>query len=352
MNSHLKNIVLFAIFFQANQSVAVVEYTYNSSFRGYVDISGPADKTQFMKLLANTGSSFASLCSKNNEKYTLARIEYQPLAKWTGISYQINSAFALEYLFETGVSGFSVTPLGGLTTEANSYKPLPSERAIIWKGRLDNDNRVKNPVWVNMGFYLYKGADRFTTSQLLPGQKVYRYECYDDVGNLQEIVNVEYSSFPIHLTVASCVPTNNVVSVELEKLPASAIEKADSSENIGLKQQSFSLQCDPNINVYTSIVDLSDISNQSTVSNLTADSSASGIGFAVIGPSGQRLKFGSDGSAQNIPGQIKYLLGRSGTSEKNNPINFNLGFSYVRKPEVEFKTGTAKAIIGITYSYQ
>ncbi|MEY1239949.1 fimbrial protein, partial [Providencia manganoxydans] len=145
---------------------------------------------------------------------------------------------------------------------------------------------------------------------------------------------------------------NKTVSVEMEQLPASAIENAASSENIGLKQQSFSLQCDPNVNVYASIVDLSDIGNKTSVSKLTADSSASGIGFAVIGPSGQRLQFGPDGSAANVPDQNKYFIERSGTMQKNNPINFNLGFSYVRKPEEEFKTGTAKGVIGLTYSYQ
>ncbi len=38
--------------------------------------------------------------------------------------------------------------------------------------------------------------------------------------------------------------------------------------------------------------------NKTTVSTLTADSSASGVGYAVIGLSGQRLQFGPDGSAQ------------------------------------------------------
>ncbi|MEX5986826.1 hypothetical protein ACON3F_17375 [Providencia hangzhouensis] len=138
----------------------------------------------------------------------------------------------------------------------------------------------------------------------------------------------------------------------MEKIPASIIEKADASENISLKRQSFSLQCDPNINVYVSIVDLSDTTNKTTVSTLTADSSASGVGYAVIGLSGQRLQFGPDGSAPNIPGQQKYYIQRSGTAEKNNPISFSLGFGYVRKPEEEFKTGTANAMIGLTYSYQ
>ncbi len=46
---------------------------------------------------------------------------------------------------------------------------------------------------------------------------MYRYACYDDVGNLQEIVNVQYNPITVNATVSSCAPTNKIVSVEMEK---------------------------------------------------------------------------------------------------------------------------------------
>ncbi|MEX6221200.1 fimbrial protein [Providencia hangzhouensis] len=339
-----------AFLFQSGQAFGIPAYTYNTNSMTNIEITGPADQIPFGEIIKNSGSRRGiSICNSNSINYTLGRIEYQPIAHWNGQSYQASPSHPMIYLFETGISGFSFSPIGGFN---ESFVPLPVKNTVVWEGSLSNNSRIASPIKVTIGVFIYKGPDRIIGSVVIPSQKMYRYACYDDVGNLQEIVNVQYNPITVNATVSSCAPTNKIVSVEMEKIPASIIEKADASENISLKRQSFSLQCDPNINVYVSIVDLSDTTNKTTVSTLTADSSASGVGYAVIGLSGQRLQFGPDGSAPNIPGQQKYYIQRSGTAEKNNPISFSLGFGYVRKPEEEFKTGTANAMIGLTYSYQ
>lgn len=336
------------------QSFAFLENTINTNNIGSIYITGPADKVEYGSVIKNSGSSRNnSICNNSDLNYTLSRIEYQPISQWTGQTYQASSANPIIYLFETGVSGLSFAPMGGLTYNApNDFKPLPSEKTIVWKGSLSNNSRITSPIKVTTGVYIYKGPERIIGNMVLPTTKMYRYACYDQTGTLQEITNVQYNSIQLYGTVSSCSPTDKIVTLSMDKIPASKIENADTLTNIATKKQTFSLLCDPNIEVFTSIIDLTDITNKTAIANLTPDSSASGIGFAVTGSSGQRLQFGPDGSAANIPGQIKYYIQRSGTALKNNPISYTLGFSYVRKPEEEFKTGSAKAMIGITYSYQ
>lgn len=103
-----------------------------------------------------------------------------------------------------------------------------------------------------------------------------------------------------------------------------------------------------------SAVELSDLTNTSDTATLSADSTATGIGFAITAPGGKRMRFGPDGSAANVPGQEKYFVRTAGnaSSSQHNPASTQFGFSYVRNPGDEIKPGTAKVVIRLTYSYQ
>ena len=183
---------------------------------------------------------------------------------------------------------------------------------------------------------------------------MYRYLCKDGEGTTQEAYNFILRPITVNGTVTGCEPTNSAVVIEMDKIAMNTIENADASTLIGTRQSTFSLQCDPNINVSVSVVDLSDPKNRSNTATLTADSTATGVGFAVTGVSGTRLIFGADGSAVGTPNQDKYFIATAGSASasRNNPVSTRFGFSYVRKPEEELKAGSAKAVIGLTYSYQ
>ena len=350
---NIKHMVFFIMLLHINYSFAMPEITYTTNSFGYVDISGPADRITYGSVIANTGSwSALKICNNSDINYTLSRIDYEPIAQWTGQTFQSTSAHPVIYLFETGVTGFSFAPLGGSSYTTNDFRPLPGITTTVWQGSINNSLRISSPKLVTIGAYIYKGPDRIVGSTVLPSMKMYRYVCYDEAGKAREAANVQYNAVTINGAVTGCEPTSKVMALDMDKIPASSIENSDASSNIRTKQQTFSLQCDPNIDVLVSFVDLTDTTNNTSVAHLTSDSTASGVGFAVTSGSGQRFLFGPDGSAAGIPGQKKYYVQRSGTANKNNPMSFTIGFSYVRKPEETFKTGSAKAMIGLTYSYQ
>lgn len=325
-----------------------------------VRISGPADNlnNSFGKIIANSGSRQQVICNNRNISYDLAKIEYTPLATWTGNSYQSSSAAKKVYLFESGVQALNYAPsIRGDTfnsgiTGNGVFNPAPPEPMVVWTGNMANSYRVSPGFWTFTLMYVYRGAERLENATIVPSQPLFRFTCYDKNNVAQETTTIVAGDLYVYVDVATCTPDAKATKVIMDGIPVANIENAASSVLIGTKQQTFSLKCDPNIKVSYSVVDLNDRTNNTNTSTLTSDSTAAGVGYAITSPSGARLQFGPDGSAVGIPGQIKYFLGNSGTAAANNPMSFQLGFSYVRKPEETIKTGTAKSLIGITYSYQ
>jgi len=340
-----------------NQALAALEFDKTMSSPAFFSISGPADATGYGSVVYNSGSStIQRICNSNSVNYNLAKVVSVPVATWTGRTYQASSAHPIISLFESGVSGFSLSPMGGLTDSGypNNWRPLPPDTTTIWTGNTPNASRISNGLRITSGVYVYKDENRFTGAAQIPEQTMFRYLCQDSSGVTQEIYN--YILRPISITgsVTGCTPDSSTAIIDMDKIAQSAIEAADSSTLIGTKQFTASLLCDPNINVSVSIVDLSDTSNITNIANLTSDSTAKGVGFAVTGPSGNRLRFGPDGSATGVPGQLKYFIQRAGSASasKNNRVSTQFSFSYIRKPDEVVKPGTAKAVIGLTYSYQ
>ncbi|WP_447886817.1 fimbrial protein [Serratia fonticola] len=325
-----------------------------------VRISGPADSpdNMFGKIIANSGSRQHVICNNPNISYNLGKIEYTLLANWTGESFQSSPAHSKVYLYESGVEGLSLAPtirgdsFNSGMTGVGVFNPAPPEPMVVWTGNMSDSNRKSPGFWAFTQIYVYKGAKRLQNATIIPRQPLFRFTCYDTNNVAQETSTFVVSDIYIYVDVASCTPDAKATTVNMDGIPVVNIENATSSTLIGTKQQTFSLKCDPNIKVSYSVVDLNDRTNNTNTSTLTSDSTAAGVGYAITSPSGARLQFGPDGSAVGIPGQIKYFLGNSGTAAANNPMSFQLGFSYVRKPEETIKTGTAKSLIGITYSYQ
>lgn len=351
-----KVLACFILFLQANQAISFPETNLYVNNRGNIDISGPADSRPFGSVISNTGSTVYNICNSTAVSYTLSSVEYEPIAIWTGKIFQSSASHAPIPLFNYDVEGLSLTPMGG-NTDAGfpaNYSPLYTENKIVWSGTKGNDLRISTPHRVTIGAYIYKDEIRLTGTTALPQKTMYRYLCKDASGTTHEAYNVIIRPINLTGTVTGCTPANKTVVLEMDKIAIGALEYVDSSALIGTKSSTFSLQCDPNINVSVSFVDLSDQTNTSDTARLTNDSTASGVGFAITGTSGRRLQFGPDGSAANVPGQTKYYLQNSGTvsASQNNLVSTQFRFSYVRNQEQTVKAGTAKAIIGITYSYQ
>jgi len=346
--------ILAITLLQVNQVFAYPETTrYINSGGQSTTVSGPADRLSFGSIVHNTASTVHMICNDRTVNYTLRSIVYEPLAVWTGRIFQATSAHAPIPLFESGIPGFSLTPVGGNTDLGypGNFSPLATEIRTVWTGTQGTATRM---VRFTTGAYVYKDETRFTGNAVIPQQTMYRYLCKDGEGTTQEAYTFVLRPITVNGTVTGCTPTNTAVVLEMDKIAMNTIENADASTLIGTRQSTFALQCDPNINVSVSVVDLSDPKNRSGTATLTADSTATGVGFAVTGPSGTRLIFGADGSAAGTPNQDKYFIATasSASASRNNPVSTRLNFSYVRKPEEELKAGSAKAVIGLTYSYQ
>ncbi|EKT56051.1 fimbrial protein [Providencia burhodogranariea] len=355
-----KSLVFILLFSQFPSAYSITESSIYVNIND-IFISGPADRTSYGTVIANSGLWSGKLCNSRELDYTLASISYEPTLKWTGNTYQATPSHPTIYLYDSGISGLSIVPKGGSSSFNAELSPvypgqdlisLAPQRKIAWKGSKGNDDRVNNPIPLSSAAYIYKGPDRLVGQTVIPQQVISRYTCYDPSGVPQEITNVVLKQVIINGSVDTCTPTSKEAFIEMDKIPIGSIENADASSLIGTKQSTFSLLCDPNVTVYFSVVDLFDKTNRTQISSLTDESTASGVGFAITYPVGQKLSFGPDGSAADIPGQEKKLIRRAGNAAANNPVSVDLGFSYVRKPEETIKAGTAKSMIGITYSYQ
>lgn len=326
-----------------------------------LELSGPADSSiySFGRLLATYDPNpytASTLCNNRTITYDLGKIEYSPTMAFSGYytSSPWNSA-----LFESNTSGLYLTAgiwtRGSITFPSNiNNTTIPIETKIFWTGNISNANRIAGVFKYATGAQVYRGTGRIENMSVIPSQALYRFTCFDVNNVAQETVTIMLSNILVTLNLTTCAPDANTNIINMDAIPVSTIENTDTSTLIATKIQKFSLKCDPNINVQYSIVDLNDPTNTGSISTLTDDSTASGVGYGVTSLDGTRLSFGPDGSAVGIPYQRKYTIGRSGTIEgnKNNPLSFQLGFSYVRNPEELIETGSAKSLIGITYSYQ
>lgn len=323
-------------------------------------ISGPADSpnNSFGKIIGASGQRPQVICKNSNISYDLAKIEYSPVVVFATTLAQASSPSSPIYLYKTGVGGLNYAPFirgdsftSGITGNGVS-NPAPPEPMVVWTGNMVNSSRVSSGVRTYSNLSIYRGMDRTENTTLIPGQPLFRFTCYDKDNVAQETTTIIAGDINLHINVSSCTPDSKNIAVNMGGVPMANIENAASSALISTKQQTFSLRCDPNIQLSYSVVDLNDPTNNTTTSTLTADSTAAGVGYAITSPAGTRLRFGPDGSAAGIPGQTKYFLGTTGTASVNNPFSYQLGFSYVRKPEETLQTGSANALIGITYSYQ
>lgn len=360
MKLAISGIFLLTVFLGSSTAWAIPDTELIHSWGPDIILSGPADSPNnaFGKTIGGSGQRRQVICSNSNITYDLAKIEYSPVAVFTTHVDRAGSPTKPLYLYETGVKGFNYAPLirgdsftSGITGNGVS-NPAPPQPMVVWTGNMANSYRVSPGFWVYTNLSLYRGVDRAENVTLIPRQPLLRFTCYDKNNVAQETTTIVVSVIHLYLNMSTCTPDAKAIAVDMGGIPVANIENAASSTLIGTKKQTFSLKCDPNIQLYYSVVDLNDPTNNTTTSTLTADSTAAGVGYAITSPAGTRLQFGPDGSAAGIPGQTKYFLGTAGTDRVNNPFSYQLGFSYVINPSEPLKVGSVKSLIGITYSYQ
>lgn len=323
-------------------------------------LSGPADASQYASVIQNWGSrSPSAICNSAQVTYDLARIDYMPMLSYTGRTYQATSAHQILYLYDFGFSGLAMTPLyranffnQGEMSATESYLSIHPKAQTVWSGLVTNDKRASSGFRLGYQLYLYKDAFRLPAgTHVIPPTDLYRLSCVDSKGIVQETVTVRSTGFTINSSVTACVPVEPNVVIQMNEIPLSKVEEATLGTLLETQSRGFSITCQKGINVFVSVTDLVDPTNYGgIVTKLTPDSTATGVGYVISSsavPTGWPLS--PPGSTPGIPGLKQYFLGTSTADGAN--LNFNLNFSYTKTAN-QVSEGTAKSIVGITYSYQ
>lgn len=357
----IKQLILYFSFLLPLPTFAVVD-TQLPYATTDLSISGPADAMEYAKDIKNWGGrSPQVICASKQATYNLARIDFTPLLPYTGKTYQATSAHNIDYLFDFGFSGLAMIPMyvtnlmnqGDMPNSSTAMRSIKPNVQTIWTGSISNANRPTSSLTWGYGLILYKDALRIPAgTHIIPPQPLYRLSCIDFDGVVQETVTIVTTGFTINSVTTACTPKETNAVIQMDGIPLPTMESATIGTLIGTKYRSFSLTCEPNINVFISVNDLANPSNTGgVVSTLTADSTATGVGYVVTTsdrPAG--LTLSAPGSTPGTPSRSQYYIGTAGATGTGVP-DINLGFSYTKTSNTVTE-GTAKAMVGITYSYQ
>ncbi|WP_392551473.1 hypothetical protein RHO14_08260 [Orbus wheelerorum] len=339
--------------------------------------TGAADAQLYQSLVYNSGSNAHYLCNATatDFSYDLGRIEMIPRVTYSNMSFSSGVGWGMLYLFETNIPAYKIAPWYS-TSNFNGGENMPStgikqasiyyQTTTVWQGnmpdaqrKMTNNTSTTGGVRVDHGFYIYKGTDRVPAGDEklypVPNETLLMdYNCRDTKDHIREINHIIMTPLNTNRVVTSCVPDKKTDIVKMEPISLADLEAAKTSgSTVGTVSQGFSLKCDPNVQVWLSLVDLTDQTNVSYISKLTADSTAKGVGYSVSFSS-KKLRFGPDISAAFPSGDTtvdRALIKTTSAYGSSIPLIYSLNFSYAPTGE-EISKGTANSLIGITYSYQ
>jgi len=343
---------------------------------GILRYSGSADAIQYKSIVLGTGSNAMRICNDPSVTYNLKWIRMQPLIPPSNETFSSGPAHSTVNLFDSRVPAYKIVPwyttneLNGadMNQTGMSQRSIPTTYAHAWGNGtflMYNDQRTakhntdSNGVRVDHGYYIYKGAERVPAGeyQIAPKGGLYlmRYDCFDDNNVIREQAFVKMDELKAIHSVSTCVRDKQFDVINMGVISISDLEAAKTNGVIaGSVNHSFSLKCDPNVSVNLSVVDLLQKGNTTSISSLTSDSTAKGVGYTVSYKS-RALKFGPDISSAFKPGEEstvdRVFIKRTDNSGANIPVSYSLTFSYAPTGETISK-GTANSLIGITYSYQ
>lgn len=170
------------------------------------------------------------------------------------------------------------------------------------------------------------------------------------IGYAESDVAGYWNQTPLYTGSATGVLTQATCSVDTPNV-AVLMQTADTrafSAGVGAvaTPQSFSLSfsCATGAKVLITLTDSVNPSNRSSALQLSADSTAQGIGIQILNSAGLPVSFGADSAAPGNPNQ--WLIGNS----PNGVLQVPLTARYVRTGNVS--PGTVKALATFTMSYQ
>lgn len=252
-----------------------------------------------------------------------------------GVTYQI---------FSTGAQGVGWV-MGVKDTNANNFTALGITENQ-WYPSPGTPTKLQNIIGGYSKITLVKTAEHLQTgTTIIPAQNLAKISCYNSGGALVDSAFIKINSETINVEAKGCQVESaksavvNLPDVYVRNFPAVGSVSDVSASN------TISIKCDQGVNVSATVSDQSNLSNTSDVLNLTASSTAKGLGIQTY-YNNTLLKYGPDDSSSGTTNQ--FFIAES--TSPNETIQLPLTFKYVRTGDLA--AGTVDGLVGVTFSYQ
>ncbi|MBV7436886.1 fimbrial protein [Aeromonas sp. sif2416] len=325
---------------------AAMAKTYLGPTSSQINISVPENNGEAY-LVANSGLTSSNTCHPSSPTIKDTEGKISALAAMTPQSVMFNGK--MHNLISSGNPYFGVivptrdtsapdSDAVAITAVPSLWYPTPN--AARAPGTDAIDARFRYVLYAMPGMSLPAG------SYVIPHiEDFLRLECRDSAGQMyQEMVGQR--SVTVNVAARGCdvtSPANTYIDFgELSTRDFSAV-----GSTTGTIPSMINLQCDPNVEIKVTLSDQTNASNRTDIVNLTAASTAGGLGVQVVNPgTGTPYLLGPDDAGAH--GINQYPLGLSGPN--GGVFNLPLGFRYIQTGDMT--SGTATALVGVTFSYQ
>lgn len=250
-----------------------------------------------------------------------------------GVSYDI---------FDTGTPGIGWV-MSVKDTNAYNFTPLlDTENQWYPASGTQTNQRVTIGGAVKVTYI--KTQDRLVTGVTsISAQNLAKISCDNAQGQEVDTAFIYTPSKQIRVTARACTvdtPKNDIVQMG----NFNSIDLPQVGDLAGNKTYNIILNCDPNIQLYATLSDQSNLSNRTNKISLSPDSTADGVEVQVS-YNGSVLSLGPDSTGAGADNQFKIReTGTGGVSTV--PLTFN----YIRTGALQ--AGSANALVSVTFSYQ
>ncbi|WP_429148754.1 fimbrial protein [Aeromonas rivipollensis] len=324
---------------------AVSAKTYLGPPSGQITITAPENNSEAY-LVANAGLTAANVCHPSDPTVKDREGSFFSYTAATANTVEFNGK--VHTLMSTGNPYFGViVPTRDTSAPDSDAVPLawtfttwyPTPNATRAPGTDAIDARFRYVLYAMPG-------ELPAGSYVIPQMEAFLgVDCRDEEGRTYQD-RVGQRAFTVNVAARGCdvtSPAHTYIDFgELSSRDFSAVGSTTSTI-----PTMISLQCDPNVEIHFTLSDQTNPSNRTSIVELTADSTARGLGVQVVNPgSGKFYSLGPDDASDHGINQV--WLGQSGP--QGGTFNFPLGFRYIRTGEMT--AGTATALVGVTLSYQ
>ncbi len=238
--------------------------------------------------------------------------------------------------------------MGAKDTLSPNWTPLTNNELTVFPFDASGENKKLRTLGAQVRFAFVKLPGTLPAgSNLFNGGKIADFKCYQG-NNLAATASISVNSTSINVKALSCkVSTPDTVSIALGEHITTSLPAVNGT--FGGYPVEVQLNCQKGVVPWMTITDVSNSGNTTNILQLTADSTAKGVGVQVFyNNEGVAKRFGPDRASKGNTNQF-FLGGKTATD--NSLVSIPLNFKYIRTQSA-VTPGTANAAATVTFSYQ